>query len=373
MGVFSEMTIYIALYIYIIAVYHIARHLKVKTSSHNYNIVYEEQKIKREKIFVVAAFVAIIFVVGLRSPEMGIDLNSYLPSFDHLISYSWRQILSMRSYLNYEKGYIIFNKLIGILSSEHQVFIFICAAASIIPIGYVVFKHSEDKLLSTIIFLGIPTFLIVFSALRQAIAVGITTASFIFIEKKKVIPFIFLVLLASAFHSSALVFLIAYPLYQIKISNKTALVSIGLLPLIWLIKYPLFAVLSKLFTNNAVPDNNGAVTLFIVFSLIYVFCVLCGNRDNAQTNGLTNLFFVACAVQAMGGMYSTVIRVGYYFIIYLILLLPAVLFDIKKRMNGRQYIVIRILIYICFIIYGLYTIRNGGWAETYPYSFFWRR
>lgn len=61
---------------------------------------------------------------------------------------------------------------------------------------------------------------------RQDIAIAITTLSVIFVHKRKFFYFFLLVYIASLFHQSALIFLIAYWIPMIKWNKKTILVCI---------------------------------------------------------------------------------------------------------------------------------------------------
>lgn len=325
------------------------------------------------KSFLVISIGALILIMGFRSQEMGIDLTGYLNSFDELGRRSWRDVLALDSYLNYEKGYVLFNRLLWGMGGNRQVLLFACAALSLVPVARMIYKNSGDPLLSVISYIATPAFMIVFSGLRQAIAMGITMWAFEFIKAKQWKMFVVFILVATLFHSSAIVVLIAYPLYHVKLDRKWALLSIISLPVIFVLKRQLFLILSRVLKENAKIDNNGAITLFLVYSALYVFCVFYGNRKNTQTNGLSNLFWAACAIQAMGGVNSIVIRVGYYFMLYLPLLLPQVFQDMRKCGGniGKYQQIIRAVAFLCFLAFGLFSLRNGSWAESYPYSFFW--
>lgn len=365
------MTVYFIWYLMTITAYMFTYSCSVSEAarfSSDVRIVRNKRRIFRLVLFSMGM---LVLIVGLRSEEMGVDLSSYLPSFTRLNNYSWNHIILMDSYLNYEKGYVVFNKIVGSISDNYHFFLFICAAISLIPIGNLIYRNSKNPLLSIFVYAALPTFLTTFSALRQAIAIGITVLAFEFIKRRKIVPFCLLILLAVCFHSSAIVVLIAYPLYWWKPGKKWGTVSVIALPVIYIIRFPLFSLLSKVFKKSASVDNNGALTLFLVFTLIYIFCLFFGNRKNESTNGLMNLFWTACAVQAMGGVNSIVIRVGYYFMTYLTLLLPEVFDDMKKRMEPSQRRILLLITEMCFIAYGLYAIRHGGWAESYPYAFFW--
>lgn len=365
------MAVYYIYYFIIIAFYLFQSQRSLSLSRYGQLTDEMENQNRRDRHFAIVATVLLVLMIGLRSEEMGVDLASYLPSFTRLNNYSWAQLFSLDSYLNYEKGYVIFNKVVGSISTNYNFFLFVCAVVSIFPIGVFIYKNSANVLFSFMIYLGLPSFLTTFSTLRQAVAIGITVLAFEFVKRKKPVWFILVVLLAACFHSSAVIFLIAYPLYWMKTGRSWGYISVMVLPVIYVLRYPMFAIFSRIFKNNAAVDDNGALTLFVVFAIVYIFCLFFGDRDNERTNGLSNIFWVACAIQAIGGVNSIVIRVGYYFMIYLALLLPEVFEDMKTRLEPQQRQVVLLVVELCFLVYGLYAIRNGGWAETYPYAFYW--
>lgn len=383
------MAIYLFYYFFIVVIYFLSNRIvlleKNKQSSRvkqfkfldeqiinsKFSLAYSGRKKSKESWFVFFAFLILLLIIGFRNQSMGVDLIGYLPSFDKLNTYSMKQILSLDSYLNYEKGYVIFNKIVGIFYNNKQFFLFVCALFSLIPIGILILNESRITILSLYIYLGIPPFLLLFSGLRQALAIGITVCSFKFLKERKFLPFAIIVILASTFHTSAFVFIIAYPIYGYKMKKSIALGSIISLPIIWYLRTPVFQLAVNLLSINVTIDNNGAINLFIIFTLIYLFSTLFVNRENSKANGLSNLFFVACLIQALGGVYSIVIRLGYYFMIYLILLIPEIISDMKNMHSFKERKIVLSCIYISFIYFGLYFLRNGGWAESYPYYAFW--
>lgn len=333
----------------------------------NYNTY--KLKSRNKLIICILCFFSIFTLLGLRKQSMGVDLSGYLTSFDFLNQISWKKVLLLKSYLNYEKGFVLFSKLSGSIFNNRQFYIAICAFVSLAPIAYVFYKKSKVPLLSFIIYLGLPSFLIAFSGLRQAIALAVTFYSIKFIEDKKIFKFMLAIVVAMLFHKTAIIFLLAYPLFYVKRSNWVKFFSLCLVPIVYFLRYPLFYVLSKFFKENAIPDGNSAITLFLIFSLIYVFLLLLENSSNRKESGYINLFYCACIFQAFGGVYSTAMRVGYYFMIYLTLALPEIISS--KSRNSKDRYIIYLIFFTCFASFGLYSIYNSSWAMAYPYKFFW--
>lgn len=324
-------------------------------------------------------FLLIFALFACRHPYMGVDLmwgyrDGYWGSFKVLNYYNWDEILKIEHFKNYERGYIIFNKLVGSIYNEPQFFLAICALLSLLPIAIYTAERSDVPLLSVCVFVGLPIFHIFFSGLRQGIAIGITVVAMHFVERKKLIRFVLTVIAASKFHYSAMIFLIAYPLYYLRFNDVGKLFCLMLLPMIYLLKEHLFVVFSKLFKESAAVEDTGAITLFLVFVLIYAFLAVFNSRYDKRQNGLINLCYVACVCQAFGGVSNIATRVGYYFMVYMIIAIPNTMENfrtIKIRYNS-YYTLIKLALIMIFVIYGLYSIKHGSWSRSYPYFYFWQ-
>lgn len=323
------------------------------------------------KIMAVILGLSIIIVIGLRHPSMGTDLGyggeyGYLSSYENLSELGWLYVLR-NPYLNYEIGYRVFNKILGMLGLDIQSFLIVCAVLSVVPISCLVFNYSKSSITPYIIYMGLPVFQLLYSGLRQDIAIGLCVFSLIFVINRKIIPFIAVVLVACTFHSSAIIFFISYPLYYLKFSKFQRMLSCVFLILVYILKRPLFAVLSRLFKDNAAIDDNGAIVLFVVFVVIYIFCTIYNDESELQS-GFLNLFYLACLCQAFGDLYSIALRVGYYFMITLVVLLPNLL---KTMPKSKEKLYSNIFVPIAFFSFGLYSIYSSSWSMAYPYHWFW--
>ena len=328
---------------------------------------------KRTRFVYICFFVGFFLLLALRHPSMGIDLqygkyDGYLAGFREIHDLSWEQIFSNVPFRNYEKGFVVFCKLIGNIFLNEQFFLAACAAAALIPLSIAIWLSSEDKLMSAAIFLGLPIFCLLFSTLRQIIAIGICALGIVCIQRKKPLPFLFAVLLAATFHKTALVFLLAYPLYHLRLTKAVRVISVILLPACYVLRENLMVLLSRLLGLHVVLDNNGSFMLFLLFSLIYVIGFWMSDDQKSEQNGFLNIFFLACLVQAFSGIYNIATRMGYYFTLALIFFLPSLVGNAKES-NERT--AARWTVIIAFVTIGLYFIYVTTWSISYPYYFFW--
>ena len=296
------MTAYFALF-FLIALFSILYCARCKTEK------------TRNALLCWTVFSLLFLLLALRSQGMGADLTNrygtgYLDAYETLAAKPWGIVFD--GYLNYEAGFILLNKLVALLSGgNQQVFLAVCALGSLLPVAYMIYRNSDTPAFSFLIYMGLPVFLLLYSGLRQSLAIGLTFLSIRYIQKRKPIPFILLVLAAAQFHYSGYLFLIAYPIYYLRMNTALRVVSVFALPVVFLLRYPIFSALSKLLKQNAAVEDNGAITLFLVFFAIYFFCFIFTDESEEQ-NGYTNLFFLACVCQAFGGVNSAALRVGYY-------------------------------------------------------------
>ncbi len=295
---------------------------------------------------------------ALRHPSMGIDLHygsssGYLASYKKIAEMSWEEVLAMESYLNYERGYVIFNKVVSTLfGSDYQILLIACAFCSIAPMVYVIYKKSESPAFSFILYMSLPFFLLIFSGLRQSIAIGLCFLAFSFVEEKKLIPFLLWTALAYTFHSSAILFFVVYPAYHIKFSSGWRWASAIALPLLYINAEEIFGLLNTLFSLGVTLDPTDAIELFTVYTLIYAFCIffqkdggvrkkgfqnmlLAKDEESGRQQGYLNMFWIACACQAMSAGYSLASRMGFYYSAALLFLLPSVITHMPlKNVDG---------------------------------------
>ena len=326
---------------------------------------------KARNWFCALSFLAVFLLFALKHPFSGGDLryghsSGYLAKFCKIATFSWREAFTAQMG-NFERGYILFNKFLAVFSDDHQFFLSGCALVCLLPVWYLIHKQSLQPDLSVYIFMGLPAYSMLFSGLRQAIAISLCAAALLCVVRKKPLWFILTVGFAMTFHKSAAVFFVAYPVYYLKLNKPLRWLSCALPFAVYVLRQPLFAVMGKIYSAYAVPDNNGSYRLFAVFYMIYLFCCVFSD-ERREICGLKNLFLGACCVQALAGMHSIVMRMGYYFTIPLVLLLPLV---VETMENKKLAVFFKAAISVCFIVFGLYLLRTSTWARAYPYYAFW--
>lgn len=332
---------------------------------------------RKPSVYSMTAAGVLTALLGLRHPSMGVDLGygrsyGYLVSFHQITAMSWGEILKLESFQNYEKGYLLFNKLLGTFWESETFFLFSCAALSVLPIGAVIGKYSRNCRTSFLIYLGLPVFWICFSGLRQAIAVALTFWGFGFVRERKWKPYILTVAAASLFHSTAVVALLIYPLYWLCPGRTARYGALGVLLILFLLRGKLWNLIVQLTGRGTEAVSSGSVNLWLLFCGIYVY-VLLFSKENGLYDGLISLLYMTCCILTFTEVSDTALRVAYYFMPHLTLLLPELLQDLRRTRGQREYILHFLAVAGGFLLFFLYNLKHTAWAGAYPYHGFWVR
>lgn len=351
------MTVYLGLYLFITVSMILTKRIKGTVDNANSKLVY-------------IIFGAIIFVVGLRHSSMGHDLPGYIDNFYRSKQYSLHEMYELRSEI-YEVGYIVLLKCMAFFLSNENWYLLFSAFISIFPVAYVVKKKEIDPYLAALIYMGMPSFAMLFSAMRQNTALAICVISILFIEKKQPIKFLLCILFASTMHSTALIFLICYPMYWINLSQKLRFYSLSIIGIIFLFRERLFTMFAWIIDDSAEIVSSDSYGIFLLLCVIYIFAIFFMDYADVEQNGYANILFIGCVMQTFASVNNLAMRIAEYFMIIIVIFIPKMIYSI---MNNRSNKVILYTIFVAlFIFMGLMYLRLGenNWSESYPYYWCW--
>ena len=323
-----------------------------------------------------ACMLSVSTILMLRHESMGIDLLGvkgtigYLGYFDKAARLPFVEFTFQKPQF-FEFGFRLYVKALATIWNSHQFFIAVTALLSLIPIAVLFWKKSKDPAFSWLIYVSLMPFMILFSGLRQGIAIGIGAMMFILAEDKKPVWFVVAGVLAAAFHVSSVLLFLVYPLFRLKIARKWRIIGTPvLLLLLLLIRKIIIEVGVRLFPNYAyafIGDGSGSYKYFVMMFAIYLLCCVFMDDSELQ-NAYMNYYFLACVFQMFGFFSEHAPRAGFYFTIALPVLLPDI---IKKIKNTKWSITAYVGAVLCFVLLGFYTIYTTDWAVAYPYHWFW--
>lgn len=157
---------------------------------------------ERDKRIIFTFICLVLYILSFVRWECGTDWRSYYFYFSHIPE----NTLIHES--NFEFGYAFINAFAKVYWGDFTGVLFLCATILFSFQSIAIWKLSPLPILSVLFFFSIFIGGIFF--VRQTIAGGILLYSILYIQKRRFFSFLFLVVLASLFHRSAVLFIFAF-------------------------------------------------------------------------------------------------------------------------------------------------------------------
>ena len=324
-------------------------------------------------------FLLLFLVLAFRSVNIGIDLEGYRNKFEMLSQTTWKDVgLIVR-----EVGYGYFNKICQLFTANFQCFLAVVAAVVLIPICCLYKADIQNNYLKIILFMNMATFQMMFSGLRQTIAIGLGVVAYFFVKKKQWWWFLLIVFVAYQIHHSAIILLLLYPIVHAKITYKWLVVIVPLFVLLFIFKSQIAALallamrgseeLSIYYERYSDFGDTGAYGSLILFALFtcLAYIVVDEKRMSKDAMGLRNIMLLASFMQMVALINPVLMRINYYFIIFLPVALAESLQYVKPYLKN-EVAIIKIVICVYMTIHYINVAYTGvDILQLYPYEPFW--
>lgn len=334
------------------------------------------------RFFLVVATVFLVVFNGFRNINVGTDTFRYYKRFEEI-----RNANSLRNFLNIkvEFGYKLSQKVFQIFNFNFNYWLLLVAIFMFILFAIVIRKHSKNYFISFFLFITLGYYDFSFTGIRQIIAIIIVLFSYRYILSKSFNKFLITCLIASSFHSSALVFLPMYYLSRIKWRKKHSIFLIAFLVLIYKFRLQIGKLLTVVYYDEASSImldkylSSGHIGRLAIMTLLVLgWGIVSYNpykNNNFENIVLSNIIFVSTIIQMISSFSYLFTRLNMYFMIFLVLYIPNVLENIeissiKITKMGLQ--IIRVIYMLAFLIvltvYYINSIRLNA-SNILPYTF----
>lgn len=345
------MTPFILLFIYLFVVWYFSANI-------------QNNKTRRVRQCVLSC-VGLIIVLGLHSPKQGIDVeNAYIPLF-HYVDGNF----SFEQYLGYEPMFYNYVSLIKRFTNQEQMFLFVTATLTVIPILYFFKKESKNPIFSIIFYVSWVLFHFSFSGIRQAMAVSIVSIAYIYMFQRRYIVFIIIVIGAALIHTSALLAILALPLFCIKLKdNKWFTIFIAFAFISLILPNVLVSIIAFIFSDTGRYQNDieglrgGGFTLALVYLFFSFVVSFLKRKDNERS--YVQFILLLFVVQLLGMRSDVATRIGYYFLPLLYVIYPNA---IEQSKHPKTYALLSCLLFISFFFYAY----SGGYLNVLPLKMCW--
>ena len=311
-------------------------------------------------------------LLALRGLECGSDTRQYMRLYNEYGAKSISQLLGNNER---EWAYKLLNKLVYLLLGDYQIFLAVAALICVYPLWYFYKRESENQVLTLVLFLGVVPYMMYFSGIRQAIAMSLGIPVWYAAKDKKLFRFILLVILATQFHTSAVILLLLYPLYHAKITKKWLWFVIPNMIAVYVFRAAIFLVLSRLFWQEyGTIQETGATTILMLLILFafYSYIIPNENETDGDTIALRNVLLLSVVLQIFAMLHPVAMRMNYYFLIFIPILIPKIVNRSKKQYRQIAHLSVTVMT-VYFIYYFISSvITDKDSLNIFPYIPFWK-
>lgn len=354
---------------------------------------------KAKKITCISIFIMMLLVMGLRNKKLGMyDIEYvYLPMFHNVQNLTFIGVFQRYPFLRGNLLQLITKVFTLIIQNEHA-WIFATSIPGLACLTHLIMKYGSNRYscaFSFFMFMGLRLYGANFYLVRHSCAMAMIIMAFEAIMEKRPVHFLLFVVFASWFHTTALLFVLAYPLARIRISYK----QLFLLFVGWNfatsyasdVLNNLFGLLnSENYYTNYIGRNGFTSNIFIIITVILFITTYLVNmftpylRNNIQNmqhdqsylimqqkeqdlSVITiNMLCIAVFFMSMSTVISEFQRIAFWF-------LAVSLVGIGNTINRITNKLIRLVVYCCFFGALLIFMSNALEPEMLsPYYPFWK-
>lgn len=300
--------------------------------------------------FQVFATVSLWVVIAFRDFGFGPDTTGYIARYESLQYDSLAEVAS-RILDSSEKDPIFYlvAKIISDFGASPRMWLAILAAVFSISLGYAVYRYSPEPFLSYVVVVSLGFLYFSMTGLRQTLAMSVLLWSYGALRDRRPVRFLLLVVLASAFHSAALVFVLAYPTAKWRLGwRQVTIVVVALLAAFAAEDVVRQLVLDLAWTEQLAgySDRTTALSLsgFVISLFVVLFCLAFKSQTlQEDPKGLAfyNLLILGTAFWATAIVIAEMFRLAYMFNLASVLVIPlAIVAGTVRRQREIVYLVV---------------------------------
>lgn len=294
---------------------------------------------KHKNIYVNLMAIMHTFVCGFRYRFLTGDLRKYYNSTDMLRTAGWFSNEVFDEGRNF--GFKWIQKFFVLLTDGNfQIFLLFIAIVIEIGVAKAILKYSPKPWLSFLTWNCFGFYVFGFSAIKQALAMGILMWAYIAIMEDKPGDFIVYTLLAGCVHTPAFIFIPAYWISKGRINLNKLIFYVITFALVWIFRNPIVKFMSELYYESETSLNNAESLggRFFLIVLILVFGIMVKGFRDKHFEKTFNLIVVGAGLQMFSGFNNVFTRLADYYLQFLIIYIPLLFMSNENvgEVNGRS-------------------------------------
>jgi len=315
---------------------------------------------KWKKILIFVSGLPLFLVSALRY-NVGTDYLSY--------RYLFTAINTGMRYREIEPIYLLLNKIVYWLGGNSQWVFAVCAAIIVYLIAISSFDESSSPGFSLVLFVLTNYYFYSLNAVRQMTGMAFLVFSIRYIRKRELFKFSIFVFIAAGFHSSCLVFLIAYLLPKVDISLVTIIV---VTILIVILRTPMQQAIIRIVENtkyahyvNLTDSETSIAIITLSISAIIVALAMIFDDKGEKYKVYYNMEIISLWLAILGNVVPWMHRIQRIFELPVIIFLPLI---VDKIENPYLRAGAKICIISCYAVLCYYRIAILGYQDCLPYQ-----
>lgn len=334
-------------------------------------------------------FLILVIILGIFSGSRvttlgGYDTDVYKMAYEEVPSNFFAALEANTFFLSsMEKGYILLNWAAKSIGMDFNEFLLCIGILTSLGLYSVFRKYSKYYFVVLLIFISKGYLYYFFTAQRQVIAMIICWYSIHFILNRKLWPFVISVILAAQFHTSSIIFIIAYFCTSLRFKNNWAIIIVVCSTIIGFSNVGM--IVGEFFSNylpgeqysekltNYLENSAASINIFNFIEIIPIFFITLNFRNKIEErlphfNFFFNFFLIFICLTFAFYNFQFIARLKGYFIIGYIFIITSFLYIAPRKL--KLGILITIILYCLAVFVRELVVFDDG--EGYlPYEAFW--
>lgn len=294
-----------------------------------------------KKVLFVGICFAQMFLISAYRYRVGADYSMYAVGFFDMA----RSGFSVMSYEDWEIGYILLNKIVGIFTARPSDFMIVASLIILAGPTYLILRYSVNPFMSVFLYVNLYLFYLDMNYMRQAIAMSILCFAYQFLRDKKFWRYLLIVAVAACFHLTVIYMIPVYLVALLKVNTRSLILYLFGLLFYYILSDGLLNIILSNFHQEysaSVFIEKGVYFFYALFPLL-----LCAGmvvlsyfvKDKSRTlNLLIHLTLMMGFWQIVMTKHSLFERFSYYTMLFVVLAVPEALnaFRDQLKENMRQ-------------------------------------
>lgn len=315
--------------------------------------------------------VILILFVGLRHYTVGADTMRYAQHFyeiEYYISSAnvWEKACAHESPL-----YILFTWLLTRTGMLHYLYFTIVAAMHFTAFAVLISKFSTNVAFSYFIYVSL--FLpLQLTGIKNTLATTFLFIALIFALKKKLWPFLISMVIAYFFHKTTLVFIVVYPLINIKKIKINGYSFVTIFAILFVFKTQISAIAKRIggYEDYGVHESAPIMMLILCGGIVFASLFVKNVQTSDYFDKLILIAMIATFAMTLVFVNPSALRIVRYFLIVATLLLPELFRIIELNQPNRWHVLLLMVPF--YVLLGYQFIGSVNGAEQYVYRFYWQ-